>query len=236
MDISRTENPPDKASSNDRWVDTYDLNKIWLIHTAYDNEFVQSTLTIPSEDRPGAEPLVFEAQAFGNIGNNTYVKIVDMGATGTSTMTKEGTGTRSDPYIYTFNTYQDDNSNDSIIALLSSDLELFATGDDSDNGAVPDIDEQLDNGVMSNISAYQLVVRYKSIPPELVNSDSLIDESIPVNVRKLLADGLAAKMAMMNEGGGMVNRVKFWESKMNSALLKARENSVETTYPGSVRL
>jgi hypothetical protein len=236
MIIYRQDNPPDEASSADRWVDTYDFNKIWLIHTAYDFSLTKSTLTLLAADRPGSVDLVFEAQALGNVGNNTYVQIADQGASGTSALVKTGTGTKADPFIYLFNTYQDDNSNDSIIALLVGDIDLAATGADATSADVPDIIEQLDNGVMSNLTASQLVIKYKSIPPTLVNGTSTIDESIPANVRTLLADGLAARMSGMNEGGGISRSADKWEKKLRDAILKARENAASTTYPGGFRL
>jgi len=236
MEIYRQDNPPDSATSGDRWVDTYDLKKIWLIHTDYDHEATQATLTIDAVDRPGSVDLVFTATATGAEGENISVVLADQGASGTSALVKTGSGTRQDPYVYTFNTYQDDNSNDSIISLLSGDPDLSATGADATSADVPDINEQLLTGIMDNLTAHQIVIRYKAPPPELINLQSVIDESIPANVRKLIPDGLAARMAMMNEGGGMLSRVPMWESKMRNAILKARENGVDTTFPGSIRL
>jgi len=97
------------------------------------SSLVRHILTILATALPGAANLVFTSKA--DIDVFISVAFVDLGASGTSTLTITGSGTEDDPYVYSFGLYDDDNDNNAIIALLSGDSYLEASGADATAGA-----------------------------------------------------------------------------------------------------
>ena len=68
---------------------------------------------------------------FTNVSaDETYINVavVDGGASGTAALAITGSGTEAAPYVYTFTIYDDENSNNDFISLLSGDLYLTASG------------------------------------------------------------------------------------------------------------
>jgi len=232
-------NPPDSATSGDRWVDTHDNNKIWLIHTTYDLSASYASLTIPAASRPGSVALVITAAAAGNAGRNINVTITDAGASGTSSLAKSGSGTRADPYVYAFTTYQDDNSNDRLIAVLAASgyTDITITGSDATSADCADIDDDLETDVLDDYCyAYSIVFRYLTTPAELSSTSSEIDASIPTNVMEALSKALASEMASMMEGRPMAASEGRWAAEFENEMTRALDNLAYNGIPGQRRV
>jgi len=117
---------PDNASEGDFLTDTGDENAVWYCSGAYGGVKASLTWARTTTD------LVFTAVA----ASPSYIQVavVDGGATvAPAALVKSGTGTRSDPYVYTITGYDADNSNDALIALLDGDADLSADGSYDEN-------------------------------------------------------------------------------------------------------
>ena len=236
MTIYRVDKAPNVAAAGDRWVDTSKGKEIWLIPEAYDLSGDYASLEIPATARP-AIALDFHSLLAGVDGECIKVSIQDQGETGTSTLTKSGNGEANDPYIYEFKTYQNDNSNSSIISLLAGDLALSASGADATAGSCSNITESaLSVGLSSLLCSFNINFAYKAQPAKMVSVDDGIPAEIPANVMDVLGDALAARMAEMKDGNANAQSIQTWQNRFGNAVLKARKNKRGNIYPNRVRL
>jgi len=150
---------PDTGIEGDVWVD--ESSYMYRCSTAYNSGSTEYTLT--TERSVPLEFVAVETTAY------ISVAIVDGGSSGAASLAKTGSGTFASPYLYTFTLYDDDSSNDSIIALLSGDAHLTANGSDANNvtvvaqGATP-----LTRTHESNYSPFKLEMHYRAELPDLI--------------------------------------------------------------------
>lgn len=232
MEIYRQDNPPDTASENDRWVDTHDEDKIYVATEDYDYATDYAELVVEAASRPAAA-LTFTAVEAGNAGRNIQVRITNYGASGTASLTKTGSGTRGSPYVYAFKVYDNSGSNNDLIALLSGDAHLTASGSSATQGECADLAATaLDTGVMDILQPQVIVIRYAAELPSLTGTSSTINESIPSAVRNSLAEAVAARLALSNSGIAVKPMlIESWETRYRRAVSRARANVGASSYP-----
>lgn len=234
MAITHSETPPESGVVDDRFVDTFDGDKIYLVNEDFDVSAVKSTRLIDTTYRPSA-PLTFEAISVGNSGNYITTVITDGGATGTSALVVSGSGTRAVPYLYTFNMFDDNNSNDDLIALLAGDLYLTATGADATDGDVTPVSvSSLDNGVGNYLTLTTIRIAYAAEPSPMTGLSSEIPSYLPQPVRNTFAEYLAARLSNYEEGGNARKAAK-WEKAWNRAMDRSFSNRTATSYPNGMR-
>lgn len=178
---------PDSGAVGDIWTDEEGV--IHHCSTAYSTGETTMTLTTGR-----VTPLVFVA-----VEQNAYIEIaiVDGGASGTSAMAMSGTGTYVDPYMYTFTLYDDDASNDAVIALLAGDANLTATGADATAvtvtayGSTP-----LTRTSESNWTEFSLEMHYRAELPDFYGVNDELHPSIqnPLRSGEALAKLTAANL------------------------------------------
>lgn len=171
---------PASANEKDIWVKD---NGEYLFN---ENAYVASapaTLTVPAERRPDVA-LVFTAITVETSYIN--IEILDGGASGVTSLLKSGSGTSADPYLYQFTTYDDNNSNNNIIATLSGDPDLTASGA---SATIDDIEaigvSTLINPHESEWQNFRIELHYKAVLPTF-NS---VDDFLPTEMQALLANG-----------------------------------------------
>jgi len=144
------------------------------------------------------------------------VAMVDGGASGSiSPPVITGAGTRTDPYIYTFTVYDAANDNDSIIALLSSDANLSASGsDDTTEAYTAFSDTPMTNAAEANFTAKTLHIRYTATLPELPLLADTLHSSMPAMVvRSNCVAQLAAAELIEADPGGDKTMAQLFRSK-----------------------
>ena len=177
---------PNTGIVGDLWEDEDGV--IHQCSTAYTTGETSLTLTSGR-----VVPLKFTATV-----QNAYidVKIVDAGASGTSSLAVTGSGTFSVPYVYTFTLYDNNNSNDDIIALLSGDANLTATGASAtDVNVVAYGQTPLTRTSESNWTQMYLEIHYKAELPDFYSETDIIHSSIQNPMRSGEA---IAKLAAAN--------------------------------------
>jgi len=226
---------PDAATANDLFVYTGDPTNprsMWLCLTTY--AATVSTLTIPAASRPGSVALVFSAVTAGSAGDFIDVVIADGGASGVASLAITGSGTQLDHYVYTFTMYDDDASNDSIIALLSGDLILTASGADATNASVVAVaQDSLSGSTWDNWRAVNIRITYTAEIPDLASLSDTIHASIPKDVVRNLPERLASALMEMDEGGdkGLADR---FELRYEKGLRRAKKHRNRGSVPTDV--
>jgi len=225
---------PDAASEDDKWVDTFDGRKLYVAKVTYG--LTISSLTIPAVDRPGSVDLVFSAIAAGGDGDLIDIIINNAGPTGTSTLVKSGTGTPADHFLFTFSMFEDDSSNDRIITLLSGDPDITASGADATTGAFNSLDQVSLIGAIVNWRPVNIHLEYVAELPEIIDTTLDLDRSIPFDIKKFLAEKLAARLLEIDEGGdkNLANRLeqRYEQAVGRSAKHRARLTAPNDLHPG----
>lgn len=231
MSIFRQDDPPEVMRKNDRWVDTFDENKIYVCTSDYDLRSLFADLLVGDSFRPGSVGLTFVALVAGNAGRNIKVKITHAGTTGVSSLLKSGAGSRIDPYIYDFQMYDNENSNDRIIQLLSSDTHLSVSGSDADIAdLIPIALTPLDNTLFNHLFLHNISVVYNARAERLLSVNSSIPRWMPHILKTSLAEYLASRLSAMDEGGDP-SKAQKWETMWQHNLLKARQDRHASSYP-----
>jgi hypothetical protein len=186
---------PDYGSIGDLWTD-----EDGVIHHCSASYSTGSTTLSLTTGR--STPLVFTA-----VAQNAYIDIVInlAGDTGTSTLTKSGTGTYEDPFVYSFSIFSDDSSNDSIIALLSGDTDLAANGSDASNVTVTSYGPTpLQRTSESNWTEFALEMHYRAELPDFYSVEEEIHPSIqnPMRSGEAIAKLVAANLLTYARGNG----------------------------------
>jgi hypothetical protein len=180
--VTRSETLPTSANEGEVWVDQFESeNYVYACNESYGTTTDQATVTLSSEYLPGSTDLVFTYDVAGV----KFVQIVMThgGETGTSSVAITGDADdRSDPLTYTFTLYDDDNSNDSIIALAPTDLTI--TGSDATAGTLVETSATLENPAASKWTQQVLHLRYIAIFPKLTNDTDTLPDELPTLIRE----------------------------------------------------
>ena len=184
---------PSTGIVGDLWAD--EDGALYRCSVGY--ETGETSLTLTSER---IVPLKFTA-----VEQNAYIdiKIVDGGATGTAAVVMTGSGTYASPYQYTFTLYDDDSSNDAIIALLSGDANLTASGADATEvtvvsyGATP-----MTRTSESNWAGITLEIHYRAELPDFYTVNDELHSSVqnPLRSGEALAKLTAANLLIYARG------------------------------------
>ena len=131
------------------------------------------------------------------------INIVGVAIPGQSFLRILGSGTIEDPFTYSFNLFEDDNSNDRVLNLLEKDLIVEASGEDPITGDFIEVSEQTINHPFSCFwEPVNIVINYLAEHVNLVNDTDTIDPSVPLRIaRKGLALLVAAELLENDEGG-----------------------------------
>jgi len=233
--VYRQADVPDNMAEDDVWVDTYnDQNLMWQADASY--AAGEATLTVEAADLPGTTDLVFSSIATGT--QRISVSFIDGGASGTSSLATSGSSTREDPLVYAFTLFDDDNDNDAIIALLSGDSYLTATGSDSTSGASMThfSATALTNVGELNLSEVEIHIQYyATLPPLSLEADTL-HPSIPTLLRT--DDGIAYLVAanlIEIEDGGDLQQAERFKRKADDSIDRATRHTSRKSLPGDVR-
>lgn len=179
--VTRSEDLPSSASAGDVWVDQYESeNYVYACDTTYTAAADLATATLSSEYLPGAVDLVFTYDVPGV--KHIQVVSVSAGATGTSSVAITGDADdRANPLTYTFTLYDDDNSNDDIIALAPANLTI--TGASATVGSMTATSVELENPAASKWTQQVLHLRYVAMFPKLSNDTDVLPSELPVLIR-----------------------------------------------------
>lgn len=233
MAVFTQDDPPEIMVKNDRWEDTFDESKLYIAIENFDLTSSLADLFVGPEFRPGSVGLTFRSLVQGNAGRNIVVRISHAGETGVSVLDKSGTGTRADRYIYDFQIYDNENSNDRIIALLSGDPHLSVEGiDNSIADLIPIADTQLDNGLLDKLFLHNIKVVYAARSPRIASIDSELPRSFPHGLKAALGEKLSARLSNMDEGGDP-NKAQRWEATWNNAVARTRQQKNASTFPNN---
>ena len=221
---------PDTGTVDYMWVDSYDASNYKLLPSGLyeysedstvtpdnllyvckeDYSAAKMILTLDAVQRPTGTlvDLIFESVATGSQRIN--IAFSNSGVSGVSTLAITGSGNRRDPYVYTFSLYDDNNSNDDIIALLSGDLILTASGSDSTTGAdyLTFSSTCMTNPNLSKWHPVNVYIAYVALLPELASlTDTLSTALHPMfSSTDIIAYLTAAKLMLMVEGSDMGKR------------------------------
>lgn len=199
--ITRSSSLPSSASEGDVWVDQFDSeNYVYAASETYSAAADQATVTIDAQLLPGATDLVFTY----DIPGIKYVKVVLNygGASGSSSVAITGDADdRSNPLTYTYTLYDNNNSNDNIIALAPANMTV--TGSDITVGSdfIP-TEADLVNPAADKWVQQVLHLRYVAIFPTLSTDEDTLPLELPVLIREgdCLAYIAASKLLMSMKG------------------------------------
>jgi hypothetical protein len=198
--VTRSSALPSTAIEGEVWVDQFESeNLIYACSESYQAGADQATITIDSGYLPGSTDLVMTYDVAGV----KYVNVVlsRAGASGVSSVAITGDADdRSNPLTYTFNLYDDNNSNDVIIALNPTNLTV--TGSDATSGTLVETSFELENPAASKWIQQVLHLRYVAIFPKLSNDEDELPLELPVLIREgdCLAYIAASKILMSMKG------------------------------------
>lgn len=173
---------PTTAALDSLWVDTYlSENLVYQCNEAYNAAADQTTGTIDSDLLPSGVDLVFTYDVPGI----KYVKvvIVDGGPTG-GVLDPVITGDaddRANPLTYTYTIY-DDTSNDTIIALTSTDMTITGSSV-SVAGSVTATELELENPAATKWTQQVIHFRYVAVFPPLATDEDTLPDELPVLIR-----------------------------------------------------
>jgi len=198
--VTRSSELPNTANENDIWVDLFNNeNYVYMANESYSAAADQANVTLSAEYLPGSTDLVFTY----DIPGIKHVQIVmnNIGTVGTSTVSITGDADdRSSPLPYTFSLYDNDNSNNTIIALAPADLTI--TGSDFNTGSMTPTSATLINPAETKWVQQVLHLRYAAIFPKLTNDTDELPAELPVLIRDgdCLAYIAAAKLLSAMKG------------------------------------
>jgi len=224
---------PTSANEKDVWIDTFNNQDfIFISKESYSIDFAKLTVSAP--ELPGGTDLVFQAITIGVQYIN--VAFINAGASGTSSKTITGSGTRSNPLLYTFNLFEDNNSNNAIISLLSGDTSLSASGSDITNGTFNEFSSTpLINQGQAQFEALNIFITYYATLPILSLESDELHPSIPTLIRTSHAIAyLAASGLIDTEDGGNKDLVEKYEAKADEIISKAIGHRNKSSVPHDV--
>lgn len=180
--VTRSEELPSSASAGDIWVDQYESeNYVYSCDTTYSADADLATATLSTEYLPGTVDLVFTYDVVGV--KHVQVVLVNAGATGSSSVAITGDADdRANPLTYTFTLYENNNSNNDIIALAPTDLTI--SGASATRGAMIATSVELENPAAAKWTQQVLHLRYVAIFPKLTNDTDEIPAELPVLIRE----------------------------------------------------
>jgi len=222
---------PDAASEFDKWIDSFDGRRLYTAEVTYG--LTVSTLTLLAVDRPGAVDLVFTALNAGGVGDLIDIIFTNAGPTGTSTLTKTGNGTAESHFIYTFDLFEDNSSNDIIIILLTGDTDLTASGTDATNGTFVLLSSASLVGAKGNWRPVNIHLDYVAELPEIIDPSLDLDRSIPLDIKQSLAEKLASVLLNIDEGGDKL-KADTYEITYNRAIARSTKHRSRQTIPNDV--
>ena len=198
--VTRSSTLPTTATVGEVWVDQFeDEDYVYACNESYQDTADQASITVSSDYLPGTTDLLM---TYDNTGvKYVEVVLVDGGATGTSAVVITGDADdRANPLTYTFTLYDNNNSNDDIIALAPTDLTI--TGSDATAGPMVATSFELVNPAASKWTQQVLHLRYVAIFPKLANDEDTLPLELPVLIREgdCLAYIAAHKLLMSLKG------------------------------------
>lgn len=172
---------PAAAGIGEIWVDTYgEENLVYVCNETYTDVADQASVTLGSDLLAGSTDLTFVYDTAGI----KYINVVlnNAGATGTTALVVTGNADdRSDPLTYTFNVYDDDSSNDAIIALAPAGLTI--TGASATVGSVTSTSAEFENLSADKWTQQFLHLRYIAVLPAMANDTDTLPSALPVLIR-----------------------------------------------------
>lgn len=174
-------NIPTSGALDDIWVDTKDgLNYVYKLSEPYGVVTAQATVTVDSGLRPSSTDLVFTSDTVGL--SYTKVIIKNGGVTGTASVSTSGdVNDRSNPWVIEFTLYDDDCSNDSVIALAP--IGLTVTGSDATNGTFYEVEATLENLAEGYWERQNIHLQYIAQYPALGSDADTLRSEIPTIIR-----------------------------------------------------
>jgi hypothetical protein len=173
---------PSAMSKQEIWVDTFgEENFVYQCNESYDSSADLASVILDSDLLAGSTNLVFTY----DIAGIKYIKVVvnNAGASGTSNVSTSGDANdRSNPLVYTFNIYDDDSSNNAIIALAPADLTI--TGADATVGSVIPTEAEFNNESAGKFTQQFIHLRYAAMLPALSNDDDPLHPELHALIRE----------------------------------------------------
>jgi len=180
--VHRQADLPDAATENELWVDTFESeNFVYQCNETYDSSTDQASLILSSDYLASTVDLTFTY----DIPGIKYVEVVlvNGGPTGASSVAITGDADdRANPLTYTYTIYDDDSSNDSIIALAPADLTVVGTN--ATIGAISPTAADLENDSSDKWTLQVIHLRYLAIFPEMTTDTDTLPDELPVLIRK----------------------------------------------------
>ena len=233
MTIIENEFVPDSAFDGDKWINTFDERKYFVCTGDYSN--VTSELVVDAANLPGSTNLTFSAIDAGGEGDLIDVVTLNAGVSGTSTLLKTGSGIPSDHFVYTFSLFDNDNSNNSVILLLSGDPDLAVSGTDATNGTFVPITGLSLSGAIVNWREVVIHIDYVAVIPKITDPTKEVNPSLSNDIKNNLPEILAATLLDMDEGGDKNLSAKleyrFNVAKSRSVVHRNRGTSPDDVYP-----
>jgi len=180
--VTRSSTMPTSASEGEVWVDQFENeNLIYACSETYQTTTDQASITISTDYLPGTVDLVMTYDVA--VVKYVEVVLVDGGASGTSSVAITGDAdSRSNPLTYTFTLYENNNSNDDIIALAPANLTI--TGASSTRGEIIPTVFELENPAAAKWIQQVLHLRYVAIFPRLNTDEDTLPSELPVLIRE----------------------------------------------------
>jgi hypothetical protein len=180
--VHRQDNLPDSASEQSVWVDTYaDEQYVYQCDETYDASASQASITLDSDYLAGDVDLLMTYDTAGI--KYVQVVMVNGGASGTTAVTIDGDADdRANPLTYTFTVYDDEATNDHIIATAHTGLTL--TGADATTGTIVDTSIELENPAAAKWTQQVLHLRYLAIFTKLATDEDELPAELPVLMRE----------------------------------------------------
>ena len=179
--VHRQDNLPSAASEQAIWVDTFESeNFVYQCNESYSDSADQASKTLSSGYLAGAVDLLFTYDTFGI----KYVEVVMVngGPSGTTTVAITGDAdTRATPLTYTYTVFDDESSNDHIIALTPTGMTL--TGSDATTDIIIDTSAELENVAAAKWTKQLIHLRYLAIFPALATDEDTLPLELPVLIR-----------------------------------------------------
>jgi len=180
--VYRQDNLPDVATTDQIWVDTFqNENFVYQCNETYSSTAEQTSIVVGSDLLSGNVDLTFTY----DIPGIRYVKVVlnNAGPNGTSNVSVSGDAQdRGNPLVYTYNIFDDNSSNDDIIALSPTDLTV--TGSDATDAGITPTEVELENPSESKWTLQVLHLRYLAVFPEMTTDTDTLPDELPVLIRK----------------------------------------------------
>lgn len=223
--VNKQESMPVSASEGDIWVDTFlSENFVYKALENYSTTAEQASITVGNDLLAGSTDLLFTY----DIPGVKYVQVVinNLGASGVSSLAITGDADdRANPLTYTYNLYEDQSSNDAIIALTTGDMTV--TGSDANNGSFIDTSATLLNPSETKWEPQYLHVRYSAIFPALVNEEDEFRDELAVMIKEEEAVAYKAASELMRTMKGdqfTISMAKSFKDEYENILMRAHKH------------